>query len=87
MWTESNMSFIQSLAVFGMGFCVVFLILIILALAIMVFSRIFSTKESAGQTPAEEKKEDDILAVLIAAVSEEVNLPIDRFRITGFREI
>lgn len=97
MWTGSSMNFIQSLEVFGLGFSIVFIILILLALAIMIFSKIFSTKESgraaanirqnssAGQAP--EKDQDDLLAVLVAVVSEEINLPVDLFRITKIREI
>jgi len=92
------MSFIQSLEVFGLGFSIVFIILIFLALSIMVFSKIFSTKgfdgraaanirqdSPTGQTP--EKDQDDLLAILVAVVSEEMNLPVDLFRITKIQEI
>ncbi|MVB12360.1 hypothetical protein CAFE_30950 [Caprobacter fermentans] len=99
MWTEASMNLIQSLTVSGLGLTIVFLTLIALALAIMGFSRIFSAagigkgtgavkKNSAvQQAPTAEKEEDDVLAILIAVISEEMNLPVDRFQITKIREI
>ncbi|WP_411676973.1 OadG family protein [Caproicibacter sp.] len=99
MWTEASMNLIQSLTVSGLGLTIVFLTLIILALAILGFSKIFSAagiskgtgavkeNSAAQQAPTGEKEEDDVLAILIAVISEEMNLPVDRFQITKIQEI
>jgi len=97
MWTKSGMSVPESITVSGIGLCVVFITLIVLALAILFFSKIFKAtgfekgKKKTGsnmeETAGKEKDEEDIMAILVATVSEAVNEPAERFKITDIREV
>lgn len=93
MFKGSVMSFSESLITSGLGLSIVFLALVTLALSIIVFSKIFSKlnfeKENTS-TKAEvkaEKNEDDIYAVLLSVVSEELRSLKGKFRIKSITEI
>lgn len=95
------MSVLESLKLSGIGFMVVFCVLVILAVAILIFSRIFSAfsrekKEPAPSAPPPaapppappaDDGNEEIFAVLLAAVSEQERMPLDRFRIVEIREV
>ena len=97
----SGMDFLQSLTVSGLGMSVVFAALIALSLALMVFSKVFSSgaKRRGGVASAipaaaggavrdrDGGEADEAFAVLGVAISEEVNAPIDSFRSKEVREI
>lgn len=101
MWTETNMNVMESLTVSGLGLITVFLTLITLAAAIVIFSKFFSmtgigggkngeksgAAASGAVEPENEKDEDEVMGVLVAVISEEMNLPVDRFQITQIREL
>lgn len=93
MFKGSVMSFSESLITSGLGLSIVFLALVTLALSIIVFSKIFSKlnleKEntSAKAEVRAEKNEDDIYAVLLSVVSEELRSLKGKFRIKSITEI
>lgn len=93
MFKGSVMSFSESLITSGLGLSIVFLALVTLALSIIVFSKIFSKlnfeKEntSAKAEVKAEKNEDDIYAVLLSVVSEELRSLKGKFRIKSITEI
>ena len=103
MWTESTMELGQSLTISAMGMMVVVAELAILAVAIVILSKIIGAIESknkkpvakaAGNTnvartsaPVANAIDEDAHAVLLCAVSEETRLPIDSFTITQIKEV
>lgn len=98
MGTGDRMGLLESLSLSGIGFLVVFSVLVILAVAILIFSRIFTAinrdkkqpdPPAAPPPPAPpvDNGEDEIFAVLLAAVSEQEKIPMDRFRIVEIREV
>lgn len=86
MYQGATMSFGDSLMISTMGLATVFICLIALCLAIMLFSKIFSTvgreKPIPVVAPAGPPLDEETYAVLLGAVSEETRLPLDQFRIT-----
>lgn len=94
MWTQNSMDFLQSLTVSAMGLSVVFVTLIVLSLALLIFSKIFAIGSGKKQTPVPaaplpvtQEENEDVYAVLIAVISEELRAPIDSFRITEIKAI
>lgn len=97
MWTESTMSIGQSLIISAMGICTVFLVLICLALAIVVMTKILGAlvkdgakKPAAAPAPApvvSDEPQKETLAVLMATIGEDLGLPTDQFKITSVTEI
>lgn len=103
MWTESTMGVGQSLIISGMGMLVVMGVLAILAIAIILLSKIVgaATKKkpaAAGAAPAAAAPaaapaavaaglDEEAYAVLIAAVSEATRMPLSSFQITEIKEV
>lgn len=99
MWTESTMSFGDSLLISVMGISVVFLALIALALAIIVISKLLGSivkdapqKPAAAPAPApvpvvSDEPDKEMLAVLMSTVAEDLGLPTDQFRIKSVTEL
>ena len=87
-----SLSLLQILAVSACGLCTVFLCLGVLILAIKLLGILGAALESVRHhktesAPAAEPLDEEIHAVLLSAVSAEVGLPLDKFRITSIREI
>ena len=105
LWTESTMSFGDSFVTFLIGFSIVFICLIALAIFIIISSKIIGlvVKEEAPKpvvntvnTNASSPKpvvnqdnqaESENLAVIIAAISEELREPVENFTIVSVTEI
>lgn len=99
MWKETTMSLGQSLVISGMGILIVVGALTLLAIAIIVLSKIVGVltggekKAAAAPAPAAapaapvNNLDEESYAVLIAAVSEETHMPLTSFQITEIKEI
>ena len=95
MWTESTMSIGQSLIISVMGISVVFLCLIVLALAIIVISKILGAiikdntqKPAPAAAPVVSDEADkETLAVLMATIGEDLGLPTEQFKILSVKEV
>lgn len=103
MWTSNAMSFGESFVTFLIGFSVVFICLISLAIFILIAGKIIggiegnihkevkteAPKSTVSASPKETTNEVDQenLAIIIAAISEEMREPIDRFQIVSVKEI
>lgn len=96
MWTEATMPFGQSLIVSLLGLSVVFLTLIVLALAIIVISKLLNTfikdggKKPAAAAPApviSDEADKETLAVLMAVIGEDLGLPTNQFMIKSVTEL
>lgn len=100
MWTATTMSIGQSFIISGMGLLVVMAELSILAIAIIVLSKIVgSAKKPAAAAPAAKPAaaavaapaapaiDEETYAVLLAAASDASGLPLKSFQITSIKEI
>ncbi len=107
MWTSTTMSFFDSLVTFSIGFSIVFICLISLALFIIIASKIINVVESSVNKKEnntvnniETKKtnevvssnkmteeDNELLAVIIGSISEEMKEPIDNFKIVNIKEL
>lgn len=96
MWTQPTMSVPETVIVSALGISVVFITLIVLAVAIMVISKILRTIISGG-TPqpaaagiapvVSDEADKETLAVLMAAIGADLELPADRFKIVDVKEM
>ena len=82
MWTSNTMTFWESIMTFLIGFSIVFIALIALALFIIVSSKVINllVKE-------DNQEEVERLAVIISAISEEMREPVENFNIVSITEI
>ncbi len=97
MWTEPTMPFGTSFIVSVMGMVVVFLALIVLALAVMLISKLLRTFLGGSEKPAaaaaapapavSDEADKELLAVLMATIGEDLGLPANQFRIVSVKEI
>ena len=102
MWTATTMSLGDSIILSGMGLLVVMAELSILAIAIIILSKIVgSAKKPAAAAPAAAKAvvaaapaavaapalDEEAYAVLLAAASDASGLPLQSFQITSIKEI
>lgn len=92
MFEGNVMSFAESLVISGLGVSIVFSTLVTLALSIVIFSKIFgkfSGQEEIKKPVAQAKKEnnDDVYAVIMAAVSEEVRSLKGEYKIKEIKEV
>ena len=89
----------QSLEIMGLGMAGIFIVLTVLLLAVKVLIKIFPEKKGKEKPktintekiekvePAPNKPEDELTAAIIAAISEDINLPLDNFKVTNICEI
>lgn len=94
MFTSSVMSLGESIVISALGLTIVFIVLILLAILILLFSKIFEVlipKEMAlGKNETEKKVKvdnDEEYAVLISAIHEEMRNLKGKFKITSLKEI
>lgn len=93
MFAGNTMGIFESIIVSALGLTVVFAALASLALAIVIFSKIFNslsaTKEAAPKVmkPAEEDLSEEYCAVLISAISEELRSKRGEYRVKSIKEI
>lgn len=88
-----SISVVQVLFLSASGLLTVFLCLGLLILAILLLGKIMvavqSKNDKAAPAPAvpQDTIDEEVHAVLISAVSAEVGLPVDKFRITSIKEL
>ena len=96
MWTESTMPFSQSVIVSMLGVAVVFITLVVLALAIVAISKILrAIIKDEAQKPAaavtqpvvSDEADKETLAVLMAAIGLDLDLPPEQFKIVDVKEV
>lgn len=95
MWTQPTMSFPESIVVSALGISVVFVTLVVLALAIMVISKVLraiikdgAPQPAAAAAPAVSDEADkETLAVLMAAIGVDLDLPPEQFKIVDVKEV
>ena len=88
----------QSLEIMGLGMAGIFIVLTVLLIAVKVLINIFPEKKGKEKPKtintekiekvdsAPNKPEDELTAAIIAAISEDINLPLDKFKITSICE-
>ena len=95
MWTSSSMNIGEALITSAMGFSIVFMVLIFLALVILVTAKIMGTAEgkkkaaqpaAAPVAAAPEKDDSEIVAIVTSVICEELNADPSEIQITGIRE-
>ena len=95
MWTSNSMTMGEVLLASAMGFMIVFLVLLFLALVITVFAKILSkangTKKAAAPAPAApvvpEKDDSEIVAIVTSVICEELGADPSELSISGIREV
>lgn len=93
MFTSNVMSIGESIIISGLGLTIVFMALVILAVLILIFSRVFEAiipKEVPVKTEvkkAAEPNNDEEYAVLVSAIHEEMRSLKGKFRITSIKEV
>ena len=95
MWTEATMPFGLSVIVSLLGISVVFITLVTLALAIVLISKILrSIIKDGAQKPApaaapvvSDEADKETLAVLMATIGMDLELPADQFKIVNVKEL
>ena len=96
MWTSNSMTFGESLLASAMGFMIVFLVLIFLALVITVFAKALNATSGKKQAapaaapaaPAVPEKDDsEITAIVTSVICEELGADPSELRISGIREV
>ena len=96
MWTGTTMTIFESLVASAIGFLIVFLVLIFLALVIMAFAKFIGAtagkkkepEQPAGQPAVIPEKDDsEIISVVTAAICEELKAAPHELRINGIREV
>lgn len=97
MWTSDSMTIMESFQTFLIGFSVVFICLIALAIFVILTSKIIEFLESrvkkenskdvqVNKVASNDKDEGEDLAIIIAVISEELNLPTDKFKIVNIKK-
>ncbi len=96
MWTSTAMNLGESLLASAMGFMIVFLVLIFLAVVITVFAKFLSVaadkkkepQPAAPQTaPVPEKDDSEIVSIVTSVICEELKVQPHELRINGIREV
>lgn len=95
MWTQSTMSIPESVVISALGISVVFITLIVLALAIVIISKILrviikdEVKPAAApvQPAVSDEADKETLAVLMATIGVDLNLSPEEFKIVDVKEI
>lgn len=95
MWTQATMDVGTSVIVSALGLSVVFTTLVVLALAILAISKILQAvikeevKKPAVAAPVAVSDEADkeTLAVLMATIGMDLDLPTDQFKIVDVKEV
>ena len=95
MWTQSTMSIPESVVISVLGISVVFITLIVLALAIVIISKILRViikdevkpAAAAVQPAVSDEADKETLAVLMATIGVDLNLSPEEFKIVDIKEI
>lgn len=99
MWTSETMTVGEALIYSLTAIAIVFLALVAIALAVKIISAIVGsvvkeekvaqpkpTAQAVQAKPAEQNQDLSLVAAIIAAVSEEMKLSVDKFKIISIEE-
>ncbi len=97
MWSSLTMTLFESIIVSAMGFSIVFLVLIFLALVILATAKMMNAAESKkklNEQPAPapvaavpEKDDSEIVSIVTAVICEELKVQPHELKINGIREV
>ena len=97
MWTSNSMNMGEVLLASAMGFMIVFLVLVFLALVITVFAKILNKADGAKKKAAPaaapaapavpEKDDSEIVAIVTSVICEELGVEPHELCISGIREV
>ena len=96
MWTGTTMTLGESLLASAMGFFIVFLVLIFLAVVIIVFARCLNVAANKKKEPAAapaapaatpEKDDSEMVSIVTAVICEELKVQPHELKINGIREV
>ncbi len=95
MWTGTTMTLSESLLASAMGFLIVFLVLIFLALVIIAFAKALSAADKKKEpqlaapqaAPVPEKDDSEIVSIVTSVICEELKVQPHELRINGIREV
>ena len=95
MWTSNSMTIGEALVASAMGFMIVFMVLIFLALVITVFAKTLGAtagkQKAATPAPAApvvpEKDDSEITAIITSVICEELGAEPSELCISGIREV
>ena len=97
MWTSNSMTMGEVLLASAMGFMIVFLVLLFLALVITLFAKILSKADGAKKKAAPaaapaapavpEKDDSEIVAIVTSVICEELGAQPSELCISGIREV
>ena len=96
MWTSNSMTMGEVLLASAMGFMIVFLVLLFLALVITLFAKILSKADGAKKAAAPaapaapvvpEKDDSEIVAIVTSVICEELGADPSELSISGIREV
>lgn len=93
MWTSTSMAVPESVLLSVMGLCVVMATLVVLALVVMVFSKIMAagnvSESRTASRPAPEPPgiSDEICSMILAVICEELHAAPEEINVTSIREL
>ena len=95
MWTGTTMTLGESLLASAMGFLIVFLVLIFLALVIIAFAKALNAADKKKEpqpaapqaAPVPEKDDSEIVSIVTSVICEELKVQPHELRINGIREV
>ena len=95
MWTGTTMTLGESLLASAMGFLIVFLVLIFLALVIIAFAKALNAADKKKEpqpvapqaAPVPEKYDSEIVSIVTSVICEELKVQPHELRINGIREV
>ena len=88
MWTQSTMSFPESIVMSALGLSVVFITLIVSKILGLIIKDEVKKPAAAPVQPAVSDEADkETLAVLMATIGVDLNLPPEEFKIVDVKEI
>ena len=95
MWTSSAMTLGESLLASAMGFFIVFLVLIFLAVVIIAFAKALNVTDKkkepqpvAVTAPVVPEKDDsEIVSIVTSVICEELKVQPHELKINGIREV
>ena len=94
MWTGQEMTVLDSALISAVGMLVVFSALAVLAIAIVIISKILGAfikadapKAAAAAAAPVPALDEESYAVLLAAISEEARLSGEEFRVKSIKEL
>lgn len=92
MWTSTSMTLPESFILSIMGLCVVMATLIVLALVVLLFSKIMEARNNASEPvnrtlPEPPGISDEVCSMILAVICEELHAAPEEINVTSIREL